>query len=48
LSAAYRSEEVTVRFIDDRYSHRCHIGIGEVHCGINSLRATTPGWGTGL
>ncbi len=42
--AAYRSAGITARFIDDWYTY--HIGMGEVHCGTNTLRdgSVGPWW----
>lgn len=40
--AAYSKANYTVHFIDDWFSH--HTGMGEVHCGSNSIRETTAQW----
>ncbi|RJE26978.1 Protein-arginine deiminase PAD [Aspergillus sclerotialis] len=39
---AYSKSNVTVRFIDDFWSH--HINGGDVHCGSNTLRDMTVSW----
>jgi protein-arginine deiminase len=34
---------LNINFMDDYFSH--HVGVGEVHCGTNSLRSPdTPWW----
>lgn len=42
VSAAYRREGLKVSYIDDWYTY--HLGMGEVHCGTNTLREATDAW----
>ncbi|MDX3385865.1 protein-arginine deiminase domain-containing protein [Streptomyces niveiscabiei] len=42
VTAAYRSAGMTVSYIDDYYTY--HLGMGEVHCGTNTLRDTSAAW----
>jgi protein-arginine deiminase len=44
VSKAYNSAGMKVSYIDDWYTY--HLGMGEVHCGTNTLRDTSaPWWG---
>ncbi|MFE1444134.1 protein-arginine deiminase domain-containing protein [Streptomyces sp. NPDC058739] len=44
VTAAYRKAGIKVSYIDDWYTY--HLGMGEVHCGTNTLRDTSaPWWG---
>ncbi|MFJ3441126.1 protein-arginine deiminase domain-containing protein [Streptomyces sp. NPDC086081] len=45
VSAAYRRVGVQVSYIDDWYTY--HLGMGEVHCGTNTLRDATAAWWQG-
>ncbi|GAA4557209.1 hypothetical protein GCM10023097_63790 [Streptomyces collinus] len=43
VTAAYQRVGLKVSYIDDWYTY--HLGMGEVHCGTNTLRdATAPWW----
>ncbi|WP_234330500.1 protein-arginine deiminase domain-containing protein [Streptomyces acidiscabies] len=42
VTAAYRGAGMTVSYIDDYYTY--HLGMGEVHCGTNTLRDTSAAW----
>ncbi|WP_306970686.1 protein-arginine deiminase domain-containing protein [Streptomyces afghaniensis] len=43
VNAAYRQAGLKVSYIDDWYTY--HLGMGEVHCGTNTLRdASAPWW----
>ncbi|TVL93014.1 protein-arginine deiminase domain-containing protein [Streptomyces sp. SAJ15] len=42
VTAAYRKAGFKVSYIDDYYTY--HLGMGEVHCGTNTLRDTTKPW----
>ncbi|MET9394877.1 protein-arginine deiminase domain-containing protein [Streptomyces sp. NPDC006624] len=42
VSAAYRRAGLKVSYIDDWYTY--HLGMGEVHCGTNTLRDATAAW----
>ncbi|MFB9388444.1 protein-arginine deiminase domain-containing protein [Streptomyces coeruleoprunus] len=42
VTAAYRGAGMRVSYIDDFYTY--HLGMGEVHCGTNTLRDTTQRW----
>ncbi|MGW6460354.1 protein-arginine deiminase domain-containing protein [Streptomyces sp. NPDC055078] len=42
VSAAYRKAGFTTVYLDDWYTY--HLGMGEVHCGTNTLRATSSWW----
>ncbi|MFG3498805.1 protein-arginine deiminase domain-containing protein [Streptomyces sp. NPDC047928] len=42
VSTAYRKAGMRVSYIDDYYTY--HLGMGEVHCGTNSLRDTSQRW----
>ncbi|KAI9149954.1 Cytochrome P450 monooxygenase lepH [Paramyrothecium foliicola] len=39
---AYAKAGMSVSFVDDYLSH--HVGLGEIHCGSNTLRETTVSW----
>jgi protein-arginine deiminase len=44
VSKAYNSAGMKVSYLDDWYTY--HLGMGEVHCGTNTLRdASAPWWG---
>ncbi|MFI9152311.1 protein-arginine deiminase domain-containing protein [Streptomyces sp. NPDC053367] len=44
VSKAYNDAGMKVSYIDDWYTY--HLGMGEVHCGTNTLRDTSaPWWG---
>lgn len=40
--AAYEKLNISVKFLDDWNSH--HVGVGEVHCGTNSIRDMSRPW----
>jgi protein-arginine deiminase len=40
--AAYAAQNLTVRWIDDWRTY--HLGLGEVHCGTNTLRSFADPW----
>ncbi|MEX3102186.1 MULTISPECIES: protein-arginine deiminase domain-containing protein [unclassified Streptomyces] len=42
VTAAYRGAGMTVSYIDDYYTY--HLGMGEVHCGTNTLRDISAAW----
>ncbi|MFE9771313.1 protein-arginine deiminase domain-containing protein [Streptomyces sp. NPDC005931] len=42
VTAAYRRAGMKVSYIDDWYTY--HLGMGEVHCGTNTLRDGTGAW----
>ncbi len=42
VTAAYAKANYTIHFMDDWFSH--HMGMGEVHCGSNTVRETTAKW----
>ncbi|MER8224305.1 protein-arginine deiminase domain-containing protein [Streptomyces sp. NPDC094143] len=42
VSAAYQRTGMRVSYIDDWYTY--HLGMGEVHCGTNTLRDATAAW----
>ncbi|MET8981909.1 protein-arginine deiminase domain-containing protein [Streptomyces sp. NPDC004539] len=42
VTAAYRGAGMTVSYIDDYYTY--HLGMGEVHCGTNTLRDVSAAW----
>ncbi|MET9816247.1 MULTISPECIES: protein-arginine deiminase domain-containing protein [unclassified Streptomyces] len=42
VSAAYQRVGLKVSYIDDWYTY--HLGMGEVHCGTNTLRDATAAW----
>jgi protein-arginine deiminase len=42
VTAAYTRAGLQVSYIDDWYTY--HLGMGEVHCGTNTLRDTTAPW----
>nr|WP_229698817.1 protein-arginine deiminase domain-containing protein [Wenjunlia tyrosinilytica] len=42
VNRAYSKAGFTVSYIDDWYTY--HIGMGEVHCGTNTLRDTSQPW----
>ncbi|MGA4843692.1 protein-arginine deiminase domain-containing protein [Streptomyces sp. G45] len=42
VTSVYREAGFTTRYIDDWYTY--HIGMGEVHCGTNTLRDTSAPW----
>ncbi|GAB2755459.1 protein-arginine deiminase domain-containing protein [Streptomyces bullii] len=42
VTAAYRRAGVKVSYIDDWYTY--HLGMGEVHCGTNTLRDASAAW----
>ncbi|MGW5616435.1 protein-arginine deiminase domain-containing protein [Streptomyces sp. NPDC003877] len=42
VTAAYRRVGMKVSYIDDWYTY--HLGMGEVHCGTNTLRDATAAW----
>jgi protein-arginine deiminase len=46
VTAAYRSAGIRVSYIDDFASY--HLYEGEVHCGTNTLRDTSPPWWRGV
>ncbi|WP_328504166.1 protein-arginine deiminase domain-containing protein [Streptomyces sp. NBC_00457] len=46
VTAAYRRVGMKVSYLDDWYTY--HLGMGEVHCGTNTLRdASAAWWGQG-
>ncbi|MFD5157118.1 protein-arginine deiminase domain-containing protein [Streptomyces hawaiiensis] len=42
VTAAYERVGLKVSYIDDWYTY--HLGMGEVHCGTNTLRDATAAW----
>ncbi|WP_425540934.1 protein-arginine deiminase domain-containing protein [Streptomyces coeruleorubidus] len=42
VTAAYQRVGLKVSYIDDWYTY--HLGLGEVHCGTNTLRDATAAW----
>ncbi|WP_264203804.1 protein-arginine deiminase domain-containing protein [Streptomyces bambusae] len=42
VTAAYTREGLKVSYIDDWYTY--HLGMGEVHCGTNTLRDASGAW----
>ncbi|MFF8382286.1 protein-arginine deiminase domain-containing protein [Streptomyces kanasensis] len=42
VTAAYTTAGMRVSYIDDWYTY--HLGMGEVHCGTNTLRSTADAW----
>ncbi|MER7483600.1 protein-arginine deiminase domain-containing protein [Streptomyces sp. NPDC126510] len=42
VTAAYQRVGLKVSYIDDWYTY--HLGMGEVHCGTNTLRDATSAW----
>ncbi|MER7403443.1 protein-arginine deiminase domain-containing protein [Streptomyces sp. NPDC000070] len=42
VTAAYQRVGLKVSYIDDWYTY--HLGMGEVHCGTNTLRDATGAW----
>ncbi|WP_399030450.1 protein-arginine deiminase domain-containing protein [Streptomyces sp. 15-116A] len=42
VSAAYRRTGLKVSYLDDWYTY--HLGMGEVHCGTNTLRDASAAW----
>ncbi|MFF5979238.1 protein-arginine deiminase domain-containing protein [Streptomyces olindensis] len=42
VTAAYQRIGLRVSYIDDWYTY--HLGMGEVHCGTNTLRDATAAW----
>ncbi|WP_228973087.1 protein-arginine deiminase domain-containing protein [Streptomyces sp. DH12] len=42
VTAAYTTVGMRVSYIDDWYTY--HLGMGEVHCGTNTLRSTSDAW----
>jgi protein-arginine deiminase len=42
VNAAYQRVGLKVSYIDDWYTY--HLGMGEVHCGTNTLRDATAAW----
>ncbi|GHH84084.1 protein-arginine deiminase domain-containing protein [Streptomyces capitiformicae] len=44
VTAAYTSAGMKVSYIDDWETY--HIGMGEIHCGTNTLRNTSAAWWT--
>ncbi|MFD8150628.1 protein-arginine deiminase domain-containing protein [Streptomyces sp. NPDC059720] len=42
VTAVYRRAGLKVSYIDDWYTY--HLGMGEVHCGTNTLRDTSAAW----
>ncbi|GAB2871245.1 hypothetical protein GCM10027074_43480 [Streptomyces deserti] len=42
VTAAYRQAGMKVSYIDDWYTY--HLGMGEVHCGTNTLRDASAAW----
>ncbi|MEU3892261.1 protein-arginine deiminase domain-containing protein [Streptomyces sp. NPDC029041] len=42
VTAAYRRVGLKVSYVDDWYTY--HLGMGEVHCGTNTLRDATSAW----
>lgn len=42
VAKAYAKAGMPVTFVDDFLSH--HIGLGEIHCGSNTLRDTNVAW----
>ncbi|MFH9061373.1 protein-arginine deiminase domain-containing protein [Streptomyces coeruleorubidus] len=42
VTAAYQRVGLKVSYIDDWYTY--HLGMGEVHCGTNTLRDATAAW----
>jgi protein-arginine deiminase len=42
VTAAYRRAGLKVSYIDDWYTY--HLGMGEVHCGTNTLRDASAAW----
>ncbi|TWU70603.1 hypothetical protein ED733_000764 [Metarhizium rileyi] len=42
VAAAYAKANMVVEYMDDWFSH--HLGVGEVHCGSNSIRDPTIPW----
>jgi len=42
VTTAYRGVGMTVSYIDDYYTY--HLGMGEVHCGTNTLRDVSAAW----
>ncbi|MFV0126719.1 protein-arginine deiminase domain-containing protein [Streptomyces sp. HMX112] len=42
VTGAYRKAGLSVSYIDDYYTY--HVGMGEVHCGTNTLRDTSRPW----
>ncbi|WP_425580524.1 protein-arginine deiminase family protein [Streptomyces thermocarboxydovorans] len=45
VSAAYRRAGLKVSYLDDWYTY--HLGMGEVHCGTNTLRDANAAWWKG-
>ncbi|MFD5338219.1 protein-arginine deiminase domain-containing protein [Streptomyces hawaiiensis] len=45
VTAAYERVGLKVSYIDDWYTY--HLGMGEVHCGTNTLRDATAAWWQG-
>ncbi|MEV5440627.1 protein-arginine deiminase domain-containing protein [Streptomyces sp. NPDC052682] len=44
VTAAYRRAGMKVSYLDDWYTY--HLGMGEVHCGTNTLRDASAAWWT--
>lgn len=42
VTATYRQAGLKVSYIDDYYTY--HLGMGEVHCGTNTLRDASAAW----
>ena len=42
VTATYRRVGLKVSYIDDYYTY--HLGMGEVHCGTNTLRDASAAW----
>lgn len=42
VTAAYAKANYTIHYMDDWFSH--HTGMGEVHCGSNTVRDVTAKW----
>ncbi|MFH8769815.1 protein-arginine deiminase domain-containing protein [Streptomyces sp. NPDC017958] len=42
VNATYRQAGLKVSYIDDYYTY--HLGMGEVHCGTNTLRDASAAW----
>jgi protein-arginine deiminase len=45
VTAAYTRAGLKVSYIDDWYTY--HLGMGEVHCGTNTLRDASAAWWQG-
>ncbi|WP_086563882.1 protein-arginine deiminase domain-containing protein [Streptomyces africanus] len=45
VNTAYRQAGLKVSYIDDWYTY--HLGMGEVHCGTNTLRDASAAWWQG-